>query len=94
MNRLCGRVSSRKTAYKCPRRLGAAETRGGICNGCDFISLKKVVVHCGGPHATERSLAMMAQTQAALCSRQCMPACLHRRATMILAAASACADEM
>ena len=62
--------------------------------GCDFISLKKVVVHCGGPHATERSLAMMAQTQAALCSRQCMPACLHRRATMILAAASACADEM
>ena len=29
LNRLCGRVSSRKTAYKCPRRLGAAETRGG-----------------------------------------------------------------
>ena len=34
LNRRCRRVSSRKTDCKCPRRLGAAETRGGICNPC------------------------------------------------------------
>ena len=34
LNRRCRRVSSRKTGYKCPRRLGAAETRGVICNPC------------------------------------------------------------
>ena len=30
LNRRCSRVSSRKTDCKCPRRLGAAETRGGF----------------------------------------------------------------
>ena len=34
LNRRCRRVSSRKTDCKCPRRLGAAEARGGICNPC------------------------------------------------------------
>lgn len=37
---------------------------------------------------------MMAQTHAALWWRQCIPACLHRRATRILAAASTCEEEM
>ncbi len=30
-----------------------------------FYFVEEVVVHRGGPHATERSLAMMAQTHAA-----------------------------
>lgn len=59
-----------------------------------FYFVEEVVVHRGGPHATERSLAMMAQTHAALWWRQCIPACLHRRATRILAAASTCEEEM
>ena len=37
---------------------------------------------------------MMAQTHAALWWRQCIAACLHRRATRILAAASTCEKEM
>ena len=73
---------------------GRGDASGADCEGVRFYFVEEVVVHRGGPHAAERSLAMMAQTHAALWWRQCIPACLHRRATRILAAASTCEEEM
>ena len=37
---------------------------------------------------------MMVQSHAALWWRQCIPACLHLRATRILTAASTCEEKM